>query len=309
MTGPPGPPHSGLPVAVRVRPTRRPPDDPRTAGWSPSPEAFAELLAAHHRLPVAQWTGFSRPWPVVAAPGLLAAPGLPGALGPAALEGPDGRYQLAEDRVLREAAGRETTPLRREPGPTEPAVDLLWFDDLTRWVLRDGGLEAEDRLCRLRLGASRPRLERLLLRGLRVDPGAIDGLDLEPTLPASIEVRRPRELVGESWRDPAAVLGAAEGVEEITRRGDRIEVRRGPSAPQLYVLEPAPAGWRARRLRGDGPVAAIALRCEEDAVAACVELDPRVDPLAPGVRGRLAFDLLSDLVVLGGGPPPPPRPR
>ncbi len=285
---------------IRMRPSPRPPHDRTADGWYGSPEQCANALA--DLLPtgvVRSWFGFGGPWPVIQLGRLLVAPGLPAAVGPGGFDGPDGHYHASSETVWRDAAGVLRPVLSAAAGPHEPPCDLLWFGDGERFTVRAGRIEVEDRVCRLSLPATPDRLERLLVRQRRLDRAVLEDLPEADPKPPTLEVCRAAALVGPTWRDPAAVVRARIGVAAAALTGDHLAVTLEDGARQSFVVETTASGWRAERHGGAGPLAAIGLSLSGDEVLARAELDPGLDPLAPGVRGRVAFDLASDLVVLG----------
>ncbi len=272
--------------------------------WFADTETFLDAVAAMvggHTLPAA---GFGGGLSALESSGQLLAPGLPIPVASEPRQGPEADYWREGDAVWRSVAGRSERVLSlgaaaAAPGP---AIDLLWFGDGERCVLAGGNLTIDDRFSRLRVAADPARLERELTRRLRVDPAAISGLPTRSSSsgPARIEVRRAAGLLPKGiWDDPAAVLAAREGVERADLEGERLRLRLvGGEAVEL-VVTPRPGGWRAERRCGDWPYLTMELVAEVADVTYAVDLDPRIDPLQPGVRTRLAFDLGSDLVMLG----------
>jgi hypothetical protein len=272
---------------------------------------FESVAACAHRLgratgaAVSTACAFGGEWPVVRGEGWMVAPALPLALTAAGGDGPDAGYHLCGDAVWREAAGAERLLLTTsvaDPAPGAP-FDLLWFGDAERYTLRGGILVVDDLFAEVEVPVDQATLERLLVRARRVDAAVLDGLVLDrPAVPATITVNRPAALTpGESWRDPEGLLCARADVERTARSGDRIEVTTSAGSTVAFLCEERADGWTVRLLSGDYPLAALSLRREEDSLSLSAVLDPAIDPLAPGMRGRLAFDLRSDLVALSSG--------
>ena len=107
-------------------------------------------------------------------------------------------------------------------------------------------------------------------------------------------------LVPESlWRDPAAVLGRRVDIRRVERRGDEITAETRRDATVMFRLVEEPRGWRLFTWDGDYPFRTLALHERAGSLSYSATLGPELDPLGPGIRGRLAFDLRSDLVALG----------
>jgi hypothetical protein len=247
--------------------------------------------------------GFGGRWPALDTDGLVLAPGLPTAVGAEHREAPDADYWRDGDGVWRSAAGGAEQVLAftahaRTPGR---AFDLLWFGDSERFLLAGGELAVEDRFCRLRVAAGSGVLEHELIRRRRVDAAVVGGLPTEPGCgPARIEVRRAAALLPPgTWDDPARVLRAREGIEGADVEGVRLRLRLDGGKTVELEVAARPGGWRAQRRKGEWPYLALEISRVGADLWYAAELDPRIDPLRPGVRTRLAFDLVSDLVVLG----------
>jgi len=120
--------------------------------------------------------------------------------------------------------------------------------------------------------------------------------------PPVLEVLRHAVLLeGAPWNDPVAVLGAREGVERVERTGSRLvlELVTG-DRPVFEVEETAGDRWRVRLLEGAFPAGAAWVERDGEHIRYGWNPAPDLDPLDPGVRARLAFDLLSDLIRLAG---------
>ena len=189
---------------------------------------------------------------------------------------------------------------RRGPGGGG-AFDLLWFGSAERYLLRAGVLEVEDLFSVARVRAPRSLVERLVVRGLRVDPEVLDGVvGSEREAPPEIEVRRPVELVaGELWRDPAAVLAARADIRSVARHGEEITAETAREKTVVFRLAEDARGWRLFTWDGDYPLRTLGLLERAGHLVFTATLGTAIDLFAPGVRGRLAFDLRSDLIALG----------
>ncbi len=293
---------------VRVAPgsDEQPATSPReneTTPWFASPQHCLDTIASLVGGGRLAALAFGGRWPALELDRRVLAPGIPTSVGTTPREGADGNYWRDGDELLRSAfAGAERVLVLTEGAdPPGCAADLVWFGDAVRYVLADGDLTVEDRFCRLRVAADVGALERELVRRRRVDPTAISGLPTRPgSGPARIEVRRETSLLQPGiWEEPDAVLGAREGVEHAALAGDRARLRLNGGATVELVVTAGPEGWRAERLCGEWPYLAVEIAHVGTALSYTAELDPRIDPLRPGARMRLAFDLGSDLVVLG----------
>lgn len=246
---------------------------------------------------------FGVSWPFLEGGGRIVAPALPVAATADESVGPDGSYDVSHGFVWREAVGTRSPFLALAGAADEipgGGFDLLWFGDGERLQLREGVLVIEDLFCMLRVPASAALIDRLLVRALRVDPEVADGLSFgAPRGPAVIEVRRQTALLGSArWRDAAALLRVRADVEAVEERGDRIELRTSHEHNVIFTLVQDPAGWRIVRGDGEFPYPVLSLMERDGVLQLTAAIDPSIDPLGPGVRGRIAFDLRSNLVAL-----------
>jgi hypothetical protein len=272
-------------------------------GWFLGVDECARVLAARTTLDVSHGGGFGGRWPLLRGPGCVVAPALPAVVDEATAVGPDGEYCVDAAGVWREAAGvREVYFVAdaSQPAPGAP-FDLLWFGEVERFLVRGGLLEIEDLFGTLRVPA-RPRLlDRVLIRSLRVDNGLLSSLPPAATEgPQVFEVRRPAALITDNrWRDAASFLAVRADVENVRQRGAVVEARVVGGHEVTFDLDDGPAGWLLTLRAGDYVLTEIRLDHSSTAISLCATLDPRVDALAPGMRGRLTFDLRADLVALG----------
>lgn len=279
------------------------PADAAERGWYRSAQECARHLAGLTGAATAPARAFGGDWPFVGGDEWLLAPALPLVLSGETGDGADAVYSRRGGNVYREAAGLEelllTTSGSREP-PGRP-FDLLWFGEGERHVVRDGVLEVEDLFARVEVPAERELLERLLVRGRRVDEKILEGLKLEPPrAPATITINRAAVLHPDgAWRDPNRFLEARADIEWTKGRAQKIEVRTVAGTKAVFTCEIRDDEWRVVLENGEYPVTEFSMRRQKESLSLTATLDPSVDPLAPGMRGRLAFDLRSDLVELG----------
>ncbi len=262
------------------------------------PEAYAALVAEAVGGRVVAGTAFGGAWPLAELEEGLAGPGVPVLAREAWREGPDGAYRRQGAAVEREGADGPSRlwAAGRAAGGRPP--ELLLFEPAARWMVREGTVQVEDAFSRVEARPPAARLEALLSRRLGV-PAAVASRVAAGASPGAswLTVWREAELVGEGWRDPARLLSVREGVS-ARARGGRVAVRTPRGEAELEV-ETCAGGWRARRLRGWFPAERIEARPERGRIAYRWELSAGLDPLEDAVRLRLAFDLASDLVVVG----------
>lgn len=293
-----------IPLRWHAAASARDPDTVVESRWFAGPAECARVLGRLFRGTTARGGAFGSAWPYLEAAGVVVAPALPVAAEADEQQGPDGAYRLGEGAVWREAIGERRKLLVTSGGPPArdaSAFDLLWFGVSERFLLRGGIVEVEDLFCRLSAPAPRELVERLVVRGLRVEAQALEGLEFnDRKAPAEIEVRRPTGLVPEKlWRDPAAVLGRRVDIRRVERRGDEVTAETHRDTTVVFRLVEEPRGWRLFTWDGDYPFRTLTLHERAGALSFAAQLGPDLDPFGPGVRGRLAFDLRSDLVALG----------
>ena len=185
------------------------------------------------------------------------------------------------------------------------AFELLWFGDGERFMVSDGVLEIEDLFSTLRLGVSRSWLEASLVRKMRVDERILEGLEVAAAgRRPEIEVRRPVELVaGGRIPDPEALLRARAGVRRVDRRGDEITVSTEDDRRVVFNVAQERDGWRVFLWDGESPYQVLTLSLANRHLRLTAALGDEIDPMAPGVRVQVAFDLRSDLITLESPPP------
>ena len=291
-----------LPLRWRAAGVRDPETVVESRWFAGAAECHRVLARVFRGRPV-RGAAFSATWPQLEAAGVVVAPALPVAATADELAGPDGVYQLERGTVWREAAGERAALLAGGGGaaPGGDAFDLMWFGPAERYLVRGGTLEVEDLFSVLRVGAAQPLVERLVVRGLRADPEVLEGVAWSAReTPAEIEVRRRSELVaGEAWRDPAAVLASRADIRSVERRGDEILAETVRQSSVVFRIAEEARGWRLFTWDGDYPLRTLGMRERAGHVVFSATLGPDLEPLAPGVRGRLAFDLQTDLIALG----------
>jgi hypothetical protein len=163
-------------------------------------------------------------------------------------------------------------------------------------------LEVEDLFSVFRVPATMLLLERYLLRPRRVDRGAIEDVALaERDAPAEVEVRRPVDLVpGEEWRDPVRVLSKRVDIHRVERQRDQLVADTARGDRVVFNLVDEARGWRLYTWEGEYPLRTLGLTEIGGVLHYSASLGPALDPLTHGLRGRLAFDLRSDLLALQG---------
>jgi hypothetical protein len=273
-----------------------------TRGWFRGPDECARILAAAADLEVSIGGGFGGQWPLVRESGRVVAPALPVVVEKRNTRGPDGAYHLAGSDVWREAVGAEEPYLvaGRAQAPPGAPFDLLWFGEGERFLVRKGLLEIDDLFGTVRVPADPRLLERILIRGARRDPELLSSLPPTKTGAQVVEVRRPTVLSHEERIcDATTFLAGRADVQHVRRHGSTVEVRLVGDRTATFALEEEASGWTLMRRDGDDTFTELRLDRSSSALSLSATLDPRVDALAPGMRGRLIFDLRSDLVVLG----------
>jgi len=293
-----------IPLRWHAEVGARDPDTVVESRWFAGPAECARVLGRVFRGTTARGGAFGSPWPFLEAAGAVIAPALPVVAAADEQQGPDGAYRLGKGTVWREAIGERRALLVTNGGPPArdaSGFDLLWFGDSERYLLRGGIVEVEDLFSKLSVPAPRELVERLVVRGLRADAQALEGLVFrDRQAPAEVEVRRPTALVGKDlWRDPAAVLARRVDIRRVERRGDELAAETRRDKTVVFRLVEEPRGWRLFTWDGDYPFRTLALHERAGHLSFSVTLGPELDPFGAGIRGRLAFDLRSDLVALG----------
>jgi hypothetical protein len=272
------------------------------ARWFAGVAESLKILAGLCRGTTGRGVSFGAPWPYLDVGGRLLAPALPVVASGEEVAGPDGVYTREDDTVWREAVGERRPHMRLDGSLAPPGqpFELLWFGGADRCILREGVLEVEDLFACMRLPASRELIERLVVRGLRAEAGVLEGLAFGGwDAPAEIEVRQRLDLLlSTGWRDPTLVLASREDIRSAERRGDEIRSRTVHDQDVIFKLVEEPNGWRAFTWEGRFPLQALAMFEREESLCYSATLGPGLDPLAPGVRGAVVFDLRADLVAL-----------
>lgn len=245
---------------------------------------------------------FGGQWPVLENRGWKVAPALPVPVGSEAVPGVDGEYHCDEKMVWRETAGAEEPFLSVDstgPPPGDP-FELLWFGDGERFTIVDATLIVEDLFSSLTVAAEPAVVERLLVRARRIAPEALEGITLaDQPRQAEVEVRRPiAATAGESGREPLDLFSVRPDVLSIEQRGDEVVVETVQEGRAVFSVDSTPRGWQLLLIEGSCVFTGFSLEQRESMVSLRAMLGPSIDPLAPGMRGRLAFDLRADLVAL-----------
>jgi hypothetical protein len=277
--------------------------EPIERGWA-TPAEVAKLLREAAGGRQHEVSALGHGWPLLSLPERsgLVAPGVPVVVGGEPSDGPDAAYRRGEGRSIeRETLGRwETFVAADTPAPS---FQLLAFGDSERILLDAGWIEIADLFSRLRVPATPAAVDRVLARGLRLGSDLVDRVspgeaEAGETGRAEIAVGRAAGLVDlAAIGDPERVLGVHAGVESSTHAGATVTLV-GPFGEATFDVEATSDGWRALRRAGAWPFALVRVATSPDRVLLAAEPAPEVNLLAPGMRTRLAFDLLSDLVTL-----------
>ena len=272
-------------------------------GWFRGAGECARVLATQARLEIGEGRGFGASWPILRRGARIVAPAMPVALGGDMAVGIDGEYRHDSAGVWREAGGAEDLFLTPDPMQSPPGApfDLLWFGDFERFTVRGGTLEIEDLFGVLRTPVSQQLLDRLLVRSRRIEGEALAGLSMiDREGPQTIEVRRAEDLSQDDrWRDASCFLTARTDIETATPRGAIIEARVVGGATAIFGHEEDEDGWRVTLRDGRYVFTEIRLSRRAKTLSLCATLESEIDAMAPGMRGRLIFDLRTDLVTLG----------
>ena len=286
-----------LPVVLGPgAPEGRTPAEAAAGGAGAGPAEVLAALAA--LLPGAEPVPRPSGLPLVRLRGALTGPGVPVLAGTSPADGPDGPYRADGDGVARERGGAW---FPHDAGVDVEAPGLLLFTPEARWRLGGGRAVVEDPFCQVEAPLPPGRAEALLVRRLRFDPAILRwaGAGAGPVASWLEVCRRTDLLEGAPWDDPARLLGVREGVERAAFAGGRLTLSLVTGARPVFEFESGPAGgWTLRLVAGDFPASAVRLAVDGPVLRYAWRLDGGLDPLDPGVRARLAFDLLSDLVRL-----------
>jgi len=244
---------------------------------------------------------FGVAWPWSRVQGAVVFPALPLRLRQAEEDGPDGAYRLHEQKILREAAGEERCflDLAHKGKEQDFPFDLLCFGPMERYLLQDGILEIEDLFCRLRVGISAKELESLFVRTMRMDPALIEGLSLpEMKERAVLSIARPADP---RFLDPEAFFRVRADIREVSVSGEGLELHSEREEHAVFRITEKDRHWRAELVDGSYMLHRVDMRLNEDHAFLEVFPSEELYLLAPGKRGRLAFDLHSDCVMLTTG--------
>ena len=235
--------------------------------------------------------------------GWWVAPSLPVPVGVEPTQGVDGEYHQSRHILWRESAGAVQPFLSTVETETPPGrpFQLLWFGDAERFTIADGTLEVEDLFSVLRVSAERGLIERLLIRGRRLDPGILEGIGFsESPREAEMEVRRPiAATTGRARPEPAAFLSIRTDVKSVEQHGTEIIAETVHGGRAVFSAESTAGGWRLQLTEGPYGFRRFLLDVQQHVVSLKATPAAAIDPMAPGMRGRLAFDLRADLVALG----------
>lgn len=262
------------------------------AGWT-SLEAATAAFAEAAQSPPAEGEFLGVTWPRIELQGRLVSPGVPVVATSHEAEAEDASYRYDGQTLWREAGGVVAAAgLPRPPADEAVRPALLWFDHSARWVVRGPELEVDDLFGSLRLPLAPETLSRLLVRGRRAEPTVVDGIAAEgATLPPTVRVARPTPVVeATTLATPATLLGTRPDLADVATHGDTVEAK-GRWGRVVWRTEEVADGFVLHRQDGTFPYRRLELRLTSSAVAITAAVDPSLDPLAPGNRGRLVFDL------------------
>ena len=281
----------------------RPVESVIARGWFSGADECARALAAQAPLETDTGGGFGASWPILRCGAYSVAPALPVAVSGEPVVGVDGEYRGDATGVWREAGGAEDLFLSFDlshPAPGAP-FDLLWFGDFERFTVRDGMLEIEDLFGVLRVPVSPQLLDHLLIRSRRLKGEVLVGLPMiDRVAPQTIEVRRAEDFSPDDrWRDASSFLVARADIESTISRGANIEARVVGGATAIFGCDENEDGWLLSLREGSYVFTEIRVARRATTISLCATLDREIDALAPGMRGRLIFDLHTDLVTLG----------
>jgi len=294
-----------LPLRWHEGDSPRATEDILESGWFLGADECARVLDTVMTVARSRGTAFGAGWPILRSDTEVVVPGIPAAVGVdgIAVAGIDGEYRLAEDGIHREAVGTEhlTVTMEENDLTTQEPFDLLWFGETERFILRSGTLEIEDLFSACRVPASPSLLEKILVRGRRLDSRILDDLVWGGATDApEIEVRRPAALsTEERWRDASGFLANRIDIVDARREGSRITVHTANGVTDHFEVDESSSGWRVQRTSENYPFRSFSANRNSSMLSLRATLAPGIDPMAPGMRGRLAFDLRADLVALG----------
>lgn len=271
-------------------------------GWFHGPAECARVLMTVAPMELIDGEGFGGRWPLLIYSNQILAPSLPVAVGAEGVVAIDGGYRRDRQGVWREAVGVEELFLatdESQPAPGE-GFELLWFGDSERFRLRNGVLEIEDLFGMLSVPATTGLLDRILIRARRIDPAVVSSLrGGDHTQRQTVEVRRQAILsADERWRDPATFLDARADIENAQVGVNCVDIRTVGGAAATFALEEFENGWTLMLRDGSYVLTEIRLERRAMTLSARATLVEALDGTAPGMRGRLIFDLRSDLVAI-----------
>lgn len=271
-------------------------------GWFRGADECARVLASLAPLETRVSGGFGARWPMLRFGAWTLAPAMPVAVSEETAVGADGEYRSDSAGVWREAGGAEDlflTPDLSRLAPGTP-FDLLWFGDFERFAVSDGVLAIEDLFGALRVPASPRLLDHLLVRSRRVKGEALVDLPMiDRRGPQTVEVRRPGGLSPDDrWRDASIFLKARADIESARHLGETIEAQVVGGATAIFGHDEDEDGWLLTLREGSYVFSEVRAARGASTLSLSATLDGEIDALAPGMRGRLVFDLRADLVTL-----------
>lgn len=292
-----------FPVVQREEDRGLPAADVVASGWFHGVGECADILHEIAGGELSEGWAFGGPWPYLRRGDVVFAPALPVVVGPTAVAGVDGEYQRRAEGVWREGAGVETLFLKEKATPGAPGrpFDLLWFEDNGRYLVRDGALEIGDLFAVLRMPVTPALLSRIFLTPRKLPEIVLDGVRWPSQgLAPEIEVGRLSKLsTTEHWRDARLALERRADVRWVHQTGAELVAATERGDTVVFSFAEDKDGWQLERQAGAYAFTRLSLMRRGDALWLRGALDATMDPLAPGMRQRLAFDLRADLVALG----------
>ena len=153
----------------------------------------------------------------------------------------------------------------------------------------------------LRVPVTPTLLSRILINRQELPDTVLEGVQWPAKARASeIEVGRPSELnTTECWRDARRVLERRADVRSVSQKSAEIVVETERGDTVVFGFAEKEEGWQLERQAGAYAFTYLSLIRRGEAVWLRGVLDSTMDPMVPGMRERLAFDLRADLVALG----------
>jgi len=100
------------------------------------------------------------------------------------------------------------------------------------------------------------------------------------------------------WLDPKAVLGERADIATVEGRGDELVATTLAGRTVIFKVVEKRPGWQVFAWEGAYPYQTLTMAEDQGVLSWTATLNESLEPLNPGVRGQLAFDLRSDLIAL-----------